>query len=553
MRYVSLFAGIEAASQAWHHMGWEPMAFADIDAFPSAVLAHHYPDVPNLGNVEGVDWSEYRGKAEVVVGGSPCQSFSVAGRRLGMDDPRGNLALEFIRAVAEIQPTWFVFENVPGLLSSDEGRDFGIFLGEVAKIGYGFAYRVLDSQFFGVPQRRRRVFVVGHIGGDWRSAASVLFERESLQGHSKESESQGKAITDYVRGSIDEPGGESGRRVEIYRKSRRAQSKQDHETWVEDEVTNTLNTFDLGDIRATQLIAFEQNQRSEVRETGVAGPIKAEKGSNNQTFIAQQKVYENHGTDSRVTEVDVSPTITARTGTGGNNLPLVSETKNWDGKDKTGTLTTRSMDQFMPDKDNFMAVVEPPVHSFDSTFGANSNVFEDVSPTLKVGTNSGGGSPPAVSQKTIGFDWKNVSQTNFDEKNSGAPVTAEGGLAVGQPVVSPTLTSHNLDSRSPQSAELTAIVGKVLEASKHMAVRRLTPLECERLQGFPDNYTQIAWRNKAPEDCPDGPRYKALGNSMAVPVMRWIGEGIQMVDDLVNGLDEREDSRTSEQKSLFDF
>ena len=176
-----------------------------------------------------------------------------------------------------------------------------------------------------------------------------------------------------------------------------------------------------------------------------------------------------------------------------------------------------------------------------------------MSPTLKVGTNSGGGSPPAVSQKTIGFDWKNVSQTNFDEKNSGAPVTAEGGLAVGQPVVSPTLTSHNLDSRSPQSAELTAIVGKVLEASKHMAVRRLTPLECERLQGFPDNYTQIAWRNKAPEDCPDGPRYKALGNSMAVPVMRWIGEGIQIVDDLVNGLDEREDSRTSEQKSLFDF
>jgi len=600
MRYVSLFAGIEAASQAWHHMGWEPVAFADIDAFPSAVLAHHYPDVPNLGNVEGVDWSEYKGKAEVVVGGSPCQSFSVAGKRLGMDDPRGNLALEFIRAVAEIQPTWFVFENVPGLLSSDGGRDFGIFLGEVAKIGYGFAYRVLDSQFFGVPQRRRRVFVVGHIGGDWRSAASVLFERESLQGHSKESKAQRKAITEYIGTSTSQQG-ESGRRVipkitgtldkecggnkltvqtaasghlipetkpaddfapterGIFRKSRRAQTNTDCETWVKDDVTNTLNTFDLGDTRTTQIIrepiAFEQNQRSEVRETGVAGPIKAEKGSNNQTFIAQTtvhdvdsgkesdvartlvgdhqsriadtssvaveqtKVYENHPSDGRVTEVDIMPTITAKAGTGGGNLPLVKE----------------------------------PVHSFDSTFGANSNVFEDVSPTLKVGTNSGAGSPPAVAQKTIGFDWKNVSQTNFDEKNSGAPVTAEGGLAVGHPVVSPTLTSYNLDSRSPQSAELTAIVGKVLEASKHMAVRRLTPLECERLQGFPDNYTQISWRGKAPEDCPDGPRYKALGNSMAVPVMRWIGEGIQVVDDLVNGLDEREDSRTSEQKSLFDF
>ena len=611
MRYVSLFAGIEAASQAWHHMGWEPMAFADIDAFPSAVLAHHYPDVPNLGNVEGVDWSEYRGKAEVVVGGSPCQSFSVAGKRLGMDDPRGNLALEFIRAVAEIQPTWFVFENVPGLLSSDGGRDFGIFLGEVAKIGYGFAYRVLDSQFFGVPQRRRRVFVVGHIGGDWRSAASVLFERESLQGHSKESKAQRKAITEYIGTSTSQQG-ESGRRVipkitgtldkecggnkltvqtaasghlipetkpaddfppterGIFRKSRRAQTNTDCETWVKDDVTNTLNTFDLGDTRTTQIIrepiAFEQNQRSEVRKTEVAGPIKAEKGSNNQTFIAQQKVYENHGTDSRITEVDVSPTITARSGTGGNNLPLVSETKNWDGKDKTGTLTTNQT-SYNPTKDNFMAVVETrnwdgkdktgqttvhdvdtgkqsdvartlvgdhqsriadtssvaveqTVHSFDSTFGANSNVFEDVSPTLKVGTNSGAGSPPAISQETIGFDWKNAAQTNFDKKNSGAPVTAEGGLAVKQ---------------------------------TNMAVRRLTPLECERLQGFPDNYTQISWRGKAPEDCPDGPRYKALGNSMAVPVMRWIGEGIQVVDDLVRGLDERADSKTTEQKSLFDF
>ena len=539
MRYVSLFAGIEAASQGWHHMGWEPVAFADIDQFPSTVLAHHYPEVPNLGNVEEVDWNEYRGKADLVVGGSPCQSFSVAGRRLGLDDPRGNLALEFLRAVKEIQPTWFVFENVPGLLSSDEGRDFGIFLGQVAQIGYGFAYRVLDSQYFGVPQRRRRVFVVGHIGNDWRSAASVLFERESLQGHSKESKAQGKAITEYIGTSTSQQG-EPGRRVIP-------------------KITGTIDT-DCGGgklsvqhassghlIPETEPIAFEQNQRSEVRETEVAGPVKAEKGSNNQTFIAQ----------------------------------------NWDGEDKTGTLTTRSMDQFMPDKDNFMAVVEPTPDSeiFDSwalnenprnvspTLNAslpytsgdpivtepeifdetNPNGRTDVSPTLNARDSGSTGDP--IVHETIGFDWKNAAQTNFDKKNSGAPVTAEGGLAVGQPIVSPTLTSHNLDSRSPQSAESTAIVGKVLDASKHksMAVRRLTPVECERLQGFPDNYTQIAWKGKAPEDCPDGPRYKALGNSMAVPVMRWIGEGIQIVDDLVRGLDERADSKTTEQKSLFDF
>tara|TARA_R100001463_G_scaffold1435_2_gene6433 strand:- start:723 stop:2495 length:1773 start_codon:yes stop_codon:yes gene_type:complete len=590
MRYVSLFSGIEAASEAWHSMGWDPVAFADIDKFPSTVLAHHFPDVPNMGNVEEVDWSEFRGKADLVVGGSPCQSFSVAGKRLGMDDPRGNLALEFLRAVKEIQPTWFLFENVPGLLSSDGGRDFGIFLGEVAKIGYGFAYRVLDSQYFGVPQRRRRVFVVGHIGGDWRSAAAVLFERESLQGHSKESAAQGKAITDYIGTSTSGEGGEDGGGIDaspdevgIFRKSRRAQSKTDCETWVKDTVTNTLNTFDLGDTRTTQIIrepiAFEQNQRSEVRETEVAGPVKAEKGSNNQTFIAQ----------------------------------------NWDGEDKTGTLTTRSMQQFMPDKDNFMAVVEPlhdPAPTLDASYYkgtgeragierqiiAESKVFDargggdgetantlasgrnaagvsdftplavegrevqvyenhpsdgrvtevDTSPTITAKAGTGGGNLPLVKEETIGFDWKNAAQTNFDEKHSGAPVTAEGGLAVG-------ITAKGNGDVFENEIHTSLSTGGGMPGQGYpavrqsMAVRRLTPLECERLQGFTDGYTQIAWRNKAPENCPDGPRYKALGNSMAVPVMRWIGEGIQIVDDLVGNMTEREDAVSIVQKSIFDF
>ena len=533
MRYVSLFAGIEAASQAWHHMGWEPVAFADIDAFPSAVLAHHYPDVPNLGNVEEVDWNEYREKAELVVGGSPCQSFSIAGRRLGMDDPRGNLALEFIRAVAEIQPTWFVFENVPGLLSSDEGRDFGIFLGQVAEIGYGFAYRVLDSQFFGVPQRRRRVFVVGHIGNDWRSAASVLFESESLQGHSQESKSQGQEITDYIGRSTSSQS-KSGRGIEIFRKSRRAQSETDHETWVEDDVTNTLNTFDLGDTRTTQIIGERVNPLA----PKIAGNLDTNCGAgklSHHTAISnhlipeetEQKVFENHGTDSRLSEVDVSPTITARAGTGGNNLPLVSETKNWDGKDKTGTLTTRSMHQFMPDKDNFMAVVEPQDESkiFDS-WGLNKNP-KNVSPTLRSSVTYTSGDP-IVTEPEI-----------FDETNPN-----------GRTDVSPTLNARDSGSTGEPIVQEK---GGLAVKQTSMAVRRLTPVECERLQGFPDNYTRIAWKGKAPEDCPDGPRYKALGNSMAVPVMRWIGEGIQMVDDLVRGLDERADSKTTEQKSLFDF
>jgi len=185
VRYISLFSGVEAATVAWHDMGWDPVVFAEFDEFPSMVLKHHYPNVKNVGDVMKHEWKQYEGKADVIVGGSPCQSFSIAGQRLGMDDPRGNLALHYLRIVREVKPSWFVFENVPGLLSSNGGEDFAIFLGEVAKCGYGFAYRILDAQHFGVPQRRRRVFVVGCADGDWRSAASVLFERQGVCGNSQ--------------------------------------------------------------------------------------------------------------------------------------------------------------------------------------------------------------------------------------------------------------------------------------------------------------------------------------------------------------------------------
>ena len=166
------------------------------------VLAHHYPTIPNVGDVMKHDWKQYKGQVDLIVGGSPCQSFSVAGQKLGLDDPRGNLALHYLRIVREVQPKWFVFENVVGLLSSNGGDDFAIFLREVAKCGYGFAYRVLDAQHFGIPQRRRRVFVVGCADGDWRSAASVLFERESLSRDLKESKEEGKNASLFPQESI---------------------------------------------------------------------------------------------------------------------------------------------------------------------------------------------------------------------------------------------------------------------------------------------------------------------------------------------------------------
>ena len=184
IRYGSVCSGIEAASVAWEPLGWEPAWFSEIEPFPSAVLAHRFPHVPNLGDMTTLHEREEfnRGTIDLLVGGTPCQSFSVAGFRRGMEDPRGNLALVFLRLVALAQPRWVVWENVPGVLSSAGGRDFGSFLGGLAELGYGWAYRVLDAQYFGVPQRRRRVFVIGH-RGDARWAGSVLFEPPSVRGN----------------------------------------------------------------------------------------------------------------------------------------------------------------------------------------------------------------------------------------------------------------------------------------------------------------------------------------------------------------------------------
>ena len=182
MRYVSLFSGIEAASVAWEPLGWEPVAFAEIEPFPCAVLEYRFPNVPNLGDVTKIDWSgfiERYGAVDIVCGGSPCQSFSIAGGRESLQGESA-LCFEYWRAVRDLRPPWFLWENVPGVFSTRDNA-FGQFLGKMEELGYGMAWRTLDAQFFGVAQRRRRVFLVGHLG-DMRAAA-VLFERESVSGN----------------------------------------------------------------------------------------------------------------------------------------------------------------------------------------------------------------------------------------------------------------------------------------------------------------------------------------------------------------------------------
>ena len=194
MNYLSVCSGIEAASVAWEPLGFRPVGFSEIEKFPSQVLAHRFPTVCNYGDMTKYKEWELDAPIDILVGGTPCQSFSVAGLRKGLDDPRGNLMLTYLGIADRLRPRWLVWENVPGVLSSNGGRDFGTFLGALVELGYGFSYRVLDAQWFGVAQRRRRVFVVGCFG-DGAGAAKVLFESEGVCRHPAPSREKGEGNT----------------------------------------------------------------------------------------------------------------------------------------------------------------------------------------------------------------------------------------------------------------------------------------------------------------------------------------------------------------------
>ena len=298
IRYISLFSGIEAATVAWQPLGWKPIAYAEVEPFPKAVLKQHYPNVPDLGDMTKVDWKQYHHAADVVVGGSPCQAFSIAGLRKALDDPRGQLMLEYLRACAEIDPEWIVWENVPGVLSAEHGRAFQSLLESVAELwpDGGGAWRVLDAQFFGVAQRRERVFLVVNTR-DWRRAAPVLFERESLCWDSASSREKRETLTGgtaNVIGNADShvgecltPGESQARRV-----------------YAADGVMPTLNAREHGgqNQHAVMLDFHQQDGRFQVS---------------------------NHP--------DVSNTLTSHMGTGGNNVPLVKAFK-WNQGERSRSL-----------------------------------------------------------------------------------------------------------------------------------------------------------------------------------------------------------------------
>jgi len=400
MRYLSVCSGIEAASVAWHPLGWESAAFSEIEAFPRAVLAHHYPAVPLYGDFTTIGADDY-GPIDILVGGTPCQSFSIAGLRGGLDDDRGNLALEFLRLAQRTRAKWVVWENVSGVLSSNGGRDFGAILGGLVELGYGFAYRVLDAQYFGVPQRRRRVFVVGHLG-DWRRAAAVLFERASLSGHPAPRREKGASVAALTANGVGTCGADDN------------QGQAGHLIASTGEISHCLNAGGMGrqDYETETLVATCFSAKG---SAGLAGD-------------------EHH-----------------------NPIPCqVAHTLRGEGFDASEDGTGRGT-PLVPVVIQERAVSENP----------------ETGPQVK--------------------GWQEGIAYTLEARNEAQAVA--------------------FDSYMQQSA-----------------VRRLTPRECERLQGFPDDWTRIPYRNKPADQCPDGPRYKALGNSMAVPVMRWIGERMAAVE-----------------------
>lgn len=397
MKYLSVCSGIEAATVAWHPLGWTPVAFSENEKFPSAVLAHHYPETPNLGDFTTIRESDVE-DFDLLVGGTPCQSFSIAGLRGGMADGRGALALEFCRLAARTRPRWIVWENVPGALSVDGGRAFASILGALAQLGYGFAYRILDAQFvrvdgFGraVPQRRRRVFVVAYLG-DWRRAAAVLFEPESVFGDSP----PGREARETVAGTLS---ASSARRS------------------CDDPDRNSL----------------------------VAHALRGE------GFDAS-----GDGTGRGTPLIPVAHTLNAKGGSGRSDSDSDSE-----------TLIPICFDETQITSKTNRCNPQPDAPSHPLARGAR---------------------PPTI-----------VFNARQD----------------------PIVYGSNCGSIDTSSGTFGVQVG--------WRVRRLTPRECERLQGFPDDYTAIEYRGK---NAADGPRYKALGNSMAVNVMRWIGERIQLLDEI---------------------
>ena len=684
MTYATVCSGIECMSAAVLPLGgWKPVFFSEIEPFPCSLLAHRYPDVPNLGDMtkikaemvgdekwritNGTDVIELAGRLGCLAGGTPCQDVSVAGKRKGMAEgsgTRSSLAFHFARLCRELQPRWVVWENVPGVLTSNGGRDFAHFVRSIGECGYSLAYRTLDAQYVrvvglprAVPQRRRRVWLVGmrtvgHTGDGWRAPAEILFEPQGVRGDTPPRRVTGQGFTREIGGGAqgaDRPVPTNSNGGDVMP----ALTARD----LEARMTGQADRSGGYVLDPSGFDPYEPGGvKSESREVSGALVNGSSPGFHNAVC------FENHQTDARTQQVDVAPTMGAtHNAQAANNNPLVvvptggvvaidmdkNKPTNADKPVRKGgagfgvsekgasyTLTARDQHAvayaidsmgsnamksknphsgcrevecaptlttvdsapvkhqggtavvaFLPgnsakaqglgaeeevaptlvktqgESGNKVAVATECIGVFDMEAGKSSGRADTsgVSPTIlalhgtdphavAIGFNAEAGthedspkpevsSPLAKNHKcgvAIGLDRASFNQGRnaqfgFKVEEECAPtVVAKGPGAVS---FEPGLAKREgADNRfgDEVTSTLRAKMGDNLPAvAVDYIVRRLTPLECERLQGLPDGYTRIPHRGKPAEECPDTPRYKALGNGWAVNCARWICQRIQ--------------------------
>ena len=649
MNYGSVCSGVEAASLAWRHLGWTPAFFSEVEPFPAAVLMQRLgamkplrpldpdaasdekdrkqrlswqsliaemPDggtIPNLGDFTLIKKDDYDGQIDLLVGGTPCQDLSIAGKRLGFGGKRSVLALDFVRLCFETGTRWVLWENVPATLSSHNGEDFARFVSLLCgwdvpvpddgwrKSGivtgtpghFGVCWRILDAQYTrvsqfprAVPQRRKRLFLVGYLD-HWKYPAQVLFDGEMCGGNSPPCRTKGQTAPSGAEGGIDtaksirmrcgKPGGGKGALIgddlshtlatgndqTVVYTVHGAQtpiSNDDHANalgcsnsglencvcvskqkkpegrfWNGEDVAGTLTvTSDrqlMPDKGRLQCVIERQDasvecldtRQVDVHDTDLAPTLIATDYKGGKAIC-----YENHAQDSRIKPVEVSQSIVARMGTGGGNLPLVKE----------------------PDVIGFIK---------NDAGGVQQGFWKNVFPTLRAAI-----TPAITRNECFHLSFCDANGTRKDRKNGGLyvtkaetsqTVTAKGphtetvvialdgdkmakaerkggsGLGVSEDGVMYTQTVKDVHAVAYDECVPLDLRNATRDPEKHDAtVRKLLPIECERLMGFPDNWTRISWKGKPEEECPDAPRYKACGNSMCVNVMAWIGERIEAVN-----------------------
>jgi len=550
MRYLSLFSGVECASLAWEELGWEPVAFAEVDRFPSAVLTHRWPHVPNLGDVTRVTDAQVRalGRIDLVVGGFPCQDLSVAGQRRGLIDEetgektRSGLFFDAMRIVRASGARFLLLENVPGIYSSNGGDDFAAVVAEILGCRFGvpeggwrntgcaaserglLEWCTLDAQWFGVPQRRRRFFALADFG-DWWNRPPILVEPGSLFRDYPARPGQGQAAPTIPARRTG--GGGIG------------------------------TDFDCGGGLIPDVCGTIPAAGGTDRKHGQGwGQREFEAGG----FIIPVQVFGGNNTSG---SIEVSPRLGCNDSGSGYRLDFGSDAMvvhalRADGFDASEDGTGRGT-----------PLVVQSVAMRGREGGATAELSGEVATALRA--SQGGGDKPHVLapvavnpyQRTVSDvaspctagDSKRMAcgvMTSVYAIQSGAfrenPVSGPGGVGVQEGV------AYTIEAREEvQSVVYPSLGAKNPTAvATGMRVRRLMPIECERLQGMPDNHTRIPVRTfkKRPETrhflryrdlyekdqdgtwtrhAADGPRYKAVGNGMAVPVMRWIGRRIDWV------------------------